>query len=110
MKKISFLASVSFYLVFSVLFQVNGKDLANYMSGIYWMGDVDRGLLRENDVDFQNKYLPMVDKTLRENIYLSGIYIEIPWKAIEPEEGKFDFRRLDKIVELVRKNKKSYKL
>lgn len=110
MKKISFLASASFYLVFSVIFQVHGKDLANHMSGIYWMGDVDRGLLRVNDVDFQNKYLPMIDKTLRENTYLSGIYIEIPWKAIEPEEGKFDFGRVDKIVELVRKNKKFYKL
>jgi hypothetical protein len=110
MKKICLLSSVSLCVTFGAILQLHGKGLANHMSGIYWMGDVDRGLLRENDVDFQNKYLPMVDKTLRENKYLSGIYIEIPWKAIEPEEGRFDFGRLDKIVDLVRKNNKFYKL
>jgi len=45
----------------------------------------------------------MVDKTLKENKYLSGIYIEIPWNAVSPEEQKFDLGRVDKIVELAQK-------
>jgi hypothetical protein len=109
MKKLSFLSSVSFYVVFSAIPQVHGKDLANYMSGIYWVAGAPKGL-KANDVEFENKYLPLVDKTLKENKYLSGIYIEIPWNAVEPEEQKFDLGRIDKIVELARKNRKFYKL
>ena len=109
MKQISFLSSVSFYLVFSAIPQVHGKDLASYMSGIYWVAGAPKGL-KANDVEFENKYLPLVDKTLKENKYLSGIYIEIPWNAVEPEEQKFDLGRVDKIVDLARKNRKFYKL
>src|SRR5215469_4918944 len=109
MKKISVLSAVSFYLVLGAIPRVHGKELANYMSGIYWVAGAPRGL-RATDVAFENKYLPMVDRTLRENKYLSGICIEIPWKAIEPEDGKLDLGRVDKIVELARKNKKFYTL
>src|SRR6266436_6784117 len=109
MKNISFLFSVSFYLVFSAIPQVHGKDLANYMSGIYWVAGAPKGL-RATEVEFENKYLPMVDKTLKENKYISGIYIEIPWNLIEPEDGKLDLSRVDKIVELARENQKCYKL
>ena len=109
MKQISFLSSVSVYLVFSAIPQVHGKDLANYMSGIYWVAGAPRGL-KATKVEFENKYLPMVDKTLKENKYLSGIYIEIPWNAIEPENGKLDLSRVDKIVELALQNGKFYKL
>jgi hypothetical protein len=42
MKKISFLSSVSFYVVFSAIPQVYGKDLANYMSGIYWVAGAQK--------------------------------------------------------------------
>ena len=106
MKKISFLSSVSFYVVFSAIPHVHGKDLANHMSGIYWVAGAPKGLKATN-VEFENKYLPMVDKTLKENKYLSGIYIEIPWNAIEPEDGKLDLSRVDKIVELGSKKYKS---
>ena len=58
MKKISSLSSVSFYLVFSAIPQVQGKDLANYMSGIYWVAGAPKGL-KANDVEFENKYLPL---------------------------------------------------
>jgi hypothetical protein len=109
MKNFSFLSSVSFYVVFSAIPQVHGKDLASYMSGIYWVAGAPKGL-KANDVEFENKYLPLVDKTLKENKYLSGIYIEIPWNAVEPEEQKFDLGRVGKIVELARKNRKFYKL
>lgn len=109
MKNISFLSSVTFYLFLNAIPQVHGKDVANYMSGIYWVAGAPKGL-RATETEFENKYLPMVDRTLKGNKYLSGIYLEIPWKLIELEDGKLDFSRVDRIVELVRKYKKFYKL
>ena len=51
------LSAVSFYVVFSAIPQVHGKDLANYMSGIYWVAGARKGL-KANDVELRINIFP----------------------------------------------------
>src|SRR5262249_20681185 len=53
------------------------------MSGIYWYVDQYTGLKQENisDEDYA-EYLEYVNKNLKENDFISGIYIFFKWRAI----------------------------
>ncbi|MCX7014111.1 MAG: alpha/beta hydrolase-fold protein [Candidatus Sumerlaeota bacterium] len=48
-------------------------------------------------------------RALEGNPYLTGVLLAAQWNEIEPEEGKYDFSRLDRCVDMVRKAGKQYK-
>ena len=78
------------------------------MQGLVWMIGPKSGLAAE-DEGFE-RLLDRVDRTLANNPYLEGIYIINHWDLIEPEEGKFQFHRLDQIIALAHKYCIPYKL
>jgi len=47
---------------------------------------------------------------LRDNSFLTGVLLSVPWREIEPAEGQYDWSGLDRAVELIRKAGKQYKL
>ena len=57
-----------------------------------------------------NRLLDTIDTTLRDNDYISGVYILQHWNMIELEEGVFKFDRLDKVIDIIRSHGAHYKL
>jgi hypothetical protein len=39
-----------------------------------------------------------IEQRLQHNSYLKGLTIRIPWKEAEPEEGRFDWNGLDRMI------------
>lgn len=47
-----------------------------------------------------------INKEIFEKSFVKGISIRIPWKVLEPEEGKFKWEKLDKIIQQAKKANK----
>jgi len=79
----------------------------SYMTGLYWMSGSAKGL-GYNEKEFTS-YARRYEEALRDNNLLSGVVIHVHWNHIEPEEGRWHFEKLDRLVELARQYRKSYK-
>ncbi len=55
----------------------HGSELEKHMSGIYWMAGPGKNL-GTSDQEYQSKFLAPVDKTLKNNQRLSGVYLVFP--------------------------------
>jgi hypothetical protein len=82
--------------------------LSHRLTGLYWMVGPRSGL--EGTDDRFTKLLQALDSTLRDNPYLSGVYIIQHWNLVEPENGVFQFDRLDQVIDVIRKHDRHYKL
>ena len=76
--------------------------------GFHWMIGPRSGLAG-SDEKF-NQLLRQVEKTLSTNSLISGVYLITHWNLIEEQEGEYNFERLDRIVELIRRHGRYYKL
>ena len=47
-----------------------------------------------------------IDKEVFNKPFVKGISLRIPWKVLEPEEGKFEWKKLDKIITQAKKANK----
>ncbi|MFC1952985.1 hypothetical protein ACFLVZ_01870 [Chloroflexota bacterium] len=63
------------------------------LSGLYWMVSPKSGL--EGSEERFQKLLDTLEETLTGNLYISGVYVIQHWDLIKPEEGTFQFDRLD---------------
>jgi len=86
----------------------SSTGLTHRLEGLYWMIGPKSGL--EGSDDKFKKLLEILDKTLTNNQYLSGVYIIHHWNLIEPEDGVYQFDRLDQVIEIIRKHDRHYKL
>lgn len=87
---------------------VSGIEPRSRLNGLYWMVGPKGGL--EGDDDRFDRLLDTIDTTLRDNPYLSGVYVLQHWNLVEPEEGKYQFDRLDKVIGVIRQHGRHYKL
>jgi hypothetical protein len=56
------------------------------------------------------RLLKSIDENLTNNPYITGVYIIYHWRLLEPHKGQLDFTRLDRVIQLVRKHARYYKL
>lgn len=82
---------------------------AKRMTGFYWMCGTPQFYDKSKGI-YSDRYLARVERNLKENKYIAGAYIPLRWNQIEPEEGKLNFDRLDRLVALMRKHKLHYKI
>jgi hypothetical protein len=78
------------------------------LKGFYWMSGTGR-MLSAPDSRFDS-FLQNFDRNLKENQYLSGVYLNARWQDINPEDGVYKFERLDKLISLIKKHTKYYHL
>lgn len=78
------------------------------MHGFHWMIGPKSGL-NGSEQDFQ-RLLNTIERNLTDNPYITGVYIITHWRLIEPEDSQFDLSRLDRVIEVVRKQGRYYKL
>jgi acetyl esterase/lipase len=78
------------------------------MRGIYWMGGTGRNLSKD-DAKFE-RYFKRFKKNLQNNPYISGVYLGIRWNDFEPQDNKYKFDRLDRLIQAIRDAGKTYKL
>jgi hypothetical protein len=81
----------------------HGAELFGPMKGLFWMvGSTDR--------EGKDAILRSMDQVLSRNEHLSGVFLGVHWKDIEPQPGKYDWEFLDAQIARARKYKKMYKL
>jgi acetyl esterase/lipase len=78
------------------------------MRGIYWMGGTGRSLSKD-DIYFE-RYFKRFKKNLQNNPHIAGVYLAIRWKDFEPQDNKYKFDRLDRLIQAIRDAGKTYKL
>ncbi|MCF6174389.1 MAG: alpha/beta hydrolase [Victivallaceae bacterium] len=78
------------------------------MHGIYWMGGTGRGLSKDNA--YFERYFKRFKQNLKQNPYVTGVYLAIRWNDFEPQNNKYNFDRLDRLIQAIRDAGKTYKL
>lgn len=78
------------------------------LQGFHWIVGPKTGLYGSKD-KFK-RLLKEIDQTLRDNPLISGVYIITHWNLVEAEQNKYDFERLDKVIDLVKDHSRYYKL
>lgn len=78
------------------------------LHGFHWMIGPRAGLRGSNDKF--DRLLKNVDQTLSTNPVINGVYIIQHWNLIEPMEGQYEFERLDRLIGLIRRHGRYYKL
>ena len=78
------------------------------LHGFHWMIGPKSGLAGSED-EFQ-RLLMEIDRNLSSNPYITGVYIITHWRLIEPKENQLDLSRLDRVIEIIRKQGRYYKL
>lgn len=108
LKKNMYLFMITLFIVKYFTVTAYSEVLINHMKGFYWM--VGTGLMLSVDNNKFNNFLNRTEYILRENQALSGIVITVKWNDIEKSDNRYDFKRLDRVIELAIKNNKFYKL
>lgn len=87
-------------------------EVSNFTSlrpyGFHWMVGPKSGL--SGSEEKFNRLLDQIEQTLLTNPLISGVYLITHWNLIEAQEGKYDFERLDRIINLIRSHGRYYKL
>jgi acetyl esterase/lipase len=78
------------------------------LHGFHWMIGPRYGL--EGSQQQFERLLRVIDRNLSHNPYITGVYIIYHWRLLEPRPGQFDFSRLDRVIEQVRRHGRYYKL
>jgi len=77
------------------------------LKDLFWMSGLAGTLKRDDNFE---EYIQRLEKNLANNSYIDGIHIAINWNDFEANENKFDFEKLDKVVNLAKKYDKKFKL
>lgn len=78
------------------------------MHGFHWMIGPRKGLGGTDEA--YERLLAEVDKTLSENSCITGVFVIQHWNLLEPAPGDFRFERLDRLLSLIRKHGRYFKL
>jgi hypothetical protein len=86
----------------------NGNARDARLHGIHWMVGPRAGL-EGSETRFE-RLLAEVDRNLSTNRFVTGVYIITHWGSLEPTPGRLVFDRLDRLITLVRKHGRYFKL
>ncbi len=84
------------------------NSTSSKLHGFHWMVGPRSGLYGSEEKF--NLLLRQIEQTLSTDPRISGVYLITHWDLIEAQEGKYDFERLDRVVNLIRSHGRYYKL
>lgn len=87
---------------------IDSRQNTPALHGFHWIIGPRSGLAG-SEKKF-NRLLREIEQTLSTNSLISGVYIITHWNLIEAQEGRYDFERLDRVIDLVRSYGRYYKL
>jgi acetyl esterase/lipase len=83
-------------------------ELRSGLHGFHWMIGPKSGL--EGPPERFERLLRVIDRNLSRNPSITGVYLIYHWRLLEPQQGRLDFTRLDRVIERVRRHGRYYKL